>query len=109
MGKVKNKKVLVYLNANEEVIQEINDSGVMIEYLEDTPRYEIKFNYLFGKLIGLTKKDLLTNTIKKISLFKIAFQKISYITEYNSNRKYATINDDRDETVRSLLEEFIIV
>ena len=38
MGKVKNKKVLVYLNANEEVIQEINDSGVMIEYLEDTPR-----------------------------------------------------------------------
>lgn len=109
MGKVNSKKVLVYLNANEEVIQEISDSGVMVEYMEGTPRYEIKFNYLFGKLIGLKKRDLLDNTIKKISLFKIAFQKINYITEYNRNKKYVAINDDRDETIRSLLEEFIIV
>ena len=108
MDKGKKRKEVVYLNTEEQITKRVNSNGVIVEYLEDNDRYEIKFNYFFGKLIGLTKKDLMTNKIKRISLFKIAFQKLAYITEYNEKRKYLTTTDQDSRIVRDLYENFIL-
>ena len=103
------RKVLVYLSSNEEIIQEINNNGVLVEYNESNPRYEVRFNYFLGILTSLTKKDLITNKIDKISLFRILLQKFNYLTEYSDRNRIKTINDSKDETIRELLESFIIV
>lgn len=108
MNKIKKeKKLRAYLNSNEEVTQEINSNGVLIEYLDDAPRYEINFHYLFGWLIFLTKKDLLTNRIQKISALKVLQHKIKYITEYNRNSRLK-INDRDGILVRNLIEKINI-